>query len=184
NVAAVVLISDGLWKRRFGRDPGILGKTITLNRTPTAVIGVLPSDFELFKDPNSTATRGSELDFVIPLELTPTQVQSKVGGLTIVGRLKRGISLQARAEIETIAAQLAISDPERHQDLSARIEPFRRAAYRDYRFPLLILEGSVTFVLLIGCANVAGLLLARAATRRNEDALRMVFSGSRWRIIR
>src|SRR5262249_28025486 len=93
-IAAGGLFCAGLWKRRFGRDPGMLGKTITLNRTPTTVIGVLPSDFELFKDPNSTATRGSELDFVIPLELTPTQVQSKVGGLTIVGRLKGDISLQ------------------------------------------------------------------------------------------
>jgi hypothetical protein len=80
NVAAVALISDRLWKNRFAADPGILGKTIVLNRVPTTVIGVLPTDFEIFKDPNSEATRGPAIDFIAPLELTPTQVQSRVGG--------------------------------------------------------------------------------------------------------
>src|SRR5205085_8915664 len=113
--------------------PQILGKTLTLNRVPTTIIGVLPADFELFKDPNSEAARALQLDFLLPLELTPTQVQSRLGGLTIVGRLKPGVSIQqAQAEIETAASQLAVSDPERHNALSARVEPFRRAAYKNY----------------------------------------------------
>src|SRR5205823_5893593 len=88
NVAPVVLISYKLWQSRFGNDPQIVGKPISLGLAPTTIIGVLPAGFELFKDPNAEATRANDIDFVLPLELTPTQVQSKVGGLTIVGRLK------------------------------------------------------------------------------------------------
>jgi len=176
NVAPVVVLSHAMWQRRFGGDPAILGKSFLLNRTQTTVVGVMPPDFTFF---------GDQVEFFLPLCLTGTQVLSRVGGNRIVGRLKPGVSLkQAQAEVDTISSQLAASDPERHKGLGARVESLQQGAYRDYRSPLLILQGAVAFVLLIGCANVAGLLLARAASRRTEVALRAALGAGRPRIVR
>jgi putative ABC transport system permease protein len=185
-VAPVAVLTHAMWQQRFDGDRDIVGKTLTLDRTPTTIIGVLPQGFDLF---------GPKREFFLPLCLTRAQVEGRTGGNSLIGRLKPGVSIaQAEAELEALTGRLAESDPRRFQGLGVRVESLTRAGARmidgigqpngDYASSLTILQGAVALVLLISCANVAGLLLARGANRRTELTLRMTLGAGRGRVLR
>ena len=174
--APVLLISHRLWQRRFASDPNIAGKTIRMGLDTVTILGVMPPDFHL-SDENA--------DFWQPLVLNRFQLQGSAPYLNVVGRLKPGVSAaQAQAEMKSIADQLARNFPTRNKDRGIRVEPLHDALFGWMKQPLWMLEGVVAFVLLIACANVAGLQLARGAARQTEVAVRSALGAGRWRIVR
>ncbi|MGB9180681.1 MAG: ABC transporter permease [Pyrinomonadaceae bacterium] len=173
------IISYGLWQRRFGSDPNITGKTLILNDQPHTVIGVLPASYRY----------GTPTDVFVPLGLDANNEmianRDNHPGLYAVARLKPNVSFeQAEAEMKTIAQRLSIQYPKENTGHSATLIPLREFFVGDIRTSLLILLGAVGFVLLIACANVANLLLARASSRSREIAIRTALGAGRWRIIR
>jgi putative ABC transport system permease protein len=174
--APVVLISERLWRRRFAADPHIVGKSIRMDGVPITIIGVMPRNFFLY-DPDA--------DFWSPVQFNPNVVFSTGYTMGVVARLRPGATIrQAQSEVDAIAAQQLAAYPERNKGLGAVIRSIQDSLYGNLRSPLLILQGAVAFVLLIGCANVGGLLLARAAGRRTEIAIRTAIGAGRGRIVR
>src|SRR5947209_3305916 len=174
----VTILSDGLWHRKFGSAQDVLGKSITLNGKAYAIVGVAPGHI----------TGLSNTDIFVPIGQwnDPTFRDRRISmGMNSIGRLKAGVTLdQARAEMSRIAENLAVAYPEANKGSGISLIPLKTDVVGNVKGILLVLLGAVSFVLLIACANVANLLLARSTGRAREFAIRAALGASPMRVIR
>jgi predicted permease len=179
NGPKAVLLSHGLWERRFGSDPGIVGKAIRLDDAPVTVAGVLPASFDF----GSVFAPGARIDLYAPFALSK-ETDRWGNTLALVGRLKPGAGIQtAQAEADVLGDHISNEHP-RQNSLHPKLTFLRQHVSGRLRPALIVLACSVGVVMLIVCANLSNLLLARTATRQKEMSIRTALGAGRWRLIR
>ncbi len=187
---STAVLTDGMWARRFGRDPQLIGKSVVINGQPYEIVGILLQSFSLSQEVLPLLYGTEQADIFVPLPLAPAAASQARDheDYNIVGKLKPGVSLpQAQAEMDTITAGLRRQFPENYPPnggLTFSIVPLLEQVVGNVRRSLWVLLGAVGFVLLIACANVANLMLSRAVARQQEIAVRTAMGASRWHIVR
>src|SRR5262245_51183507 len=172
----VAVLTYGLWQRRFGGDPSVIGRKILLNSAPYTVVGVMGRDF---------AYPSREFDIYSPLTFDPQELVNRQNySYLAVARMKPGVTVdQAQAEMTVLASQMERDHPNENRGIGVEIAPMQADTVATVRRPLYILLGAVSAMLLIGCANLANLLLARALVRQRELAMRAALGAGRSRLI-